>query len=45
VLQPFSRVRVLHPEFFENRKAGYDEEEIMQLKTAAEKWVGKCIVR
>jgi len=45
VLQPFSRVRILRPEFFENRKAGYDQEEIMQLKTVAEKWVGKCIVR
>ncbi len=45
VLQHFSRVRVLHPEFFENRKAGYDEEEMMHLKTVAEHWVEKCIVR
>jgi len=45
VLQPFRQKRVLQPDFFENRKAGYDQEEMMQLKTIAEPWVEKCIVR
>jgi pyruvate formate lyase activating enzyme len=45
VLQQFSPLRVLEPGFFENRRAGYDHEEMMQLKSIAEPWVGKCIVR
>jgi len=45
VLQNFSQARVLQPDFFENRKAGYDQEEMMQLKSIAETWVQKCIVR
>jgi pyruvate formate lyase activating enzyme len=45
VLQNFSQARVLQPDFFENRKAGYDQEEMMQLKSIAETWVKKCIVR
>jgi pyruvate formate lyase activating enzyme len=45
VLQQFSRERVLQPDFFENRQAGYDQEEMMQLKAFAEPWVQKCIVR
>jgi pyruvate formate lyase activating enzyme len=45
VLQQFNHVRVLQPDFFENRKAGYDEEEMMELKSLAEPWVAKCIVR
>ena len=45
VLQQFSRGRVLQPDFFENRQAGYDQEEMMQLKAFAEPWVQKCIVR
>jgi pyruvate formate lyase activating enzyme len=45
VLQQFSRARVLQPDFFENRQAGYDQEEMMQLKSIAEPWVQKCIVR
>jgi pyruvate formate lyase activating enzyme len=45
VLQPFRQTRVLQPDFFENRKAGYDQEEMMQLKTIAEHWVETCIVR
>lgn len=45
VLQLFRQMRVLEPGFFENRKAGYDQEEMMQLKAVAEPWVGKCIVR
>jgi pyruvate formate lyase activating enzyme len=45
VLQQFSRTRVLLPDFFGNRQAGYDQEEMEQLKTLAEPWVQKCIVR
>jgi len=45
VLQNFSQERVLQPDFFENRKAGYDQEEMMQMKSIAETWVEKCIVR
>ena len=45
VLQQFSRARVLQPDFFENRQAGYGQEEMMQLKAFAEPWVQKCIVR
>jgi hypothetical protein len=45
VLQKFNPVRVLEEEFFRNRKAGYDQEEMMQLRSIAEPWVGKCIVR
>lgn len=45
VLQPFRQTRVLDPDFFENRKAGYDQEEMMRLKAVAEPWVETCIVR
>lgn len=45
VLQGFSRTRVLQPEFFEHRKAGYDQEEMNQLKSIADPWVKSCIVR
>jgi pyruvate formate lyase activating enzyme len=45
VLQQFNPVRVLQPGFFRGRKAGYDQEEMMQLKSIAESWVGKCILR
>jgi hypothetical protein len=45
VLQQLSQARVLQPDFFENEKAGYDQEEMMRLKAVAEPWVEKCIVR
>jgi pyruvate formate lyase activating enzyme len=45
VLQNFSPVRVLQPDFFQNRQAGYDQEEMTHLKSIAETWVKKCIVR
>jgi pyruvate formate lyase activating enzyme len=45
VLQQFSSARVLQPDFFENTRAGYDREEMVQLKALAEPWVQKCIVR
>ena len=45
VLQQFSQARVLDPDFFENGKAGYDEKEMMHLRSIAESWVQKCIVR
>ncbi|HYQ60999.1 MAG TPA: anaerobic ribonucleoside-triphosphate reductase activating protein, partial [Desulfatiglandales bacterium] len=43
VLQQFNRTRVLQPDFFERGKAGYDQEEMMHLKSIAEPWVEKCI--
>jgi len=45
VLQQFSRTTVLQPDFFEDGRAGYDQEEMMHLKSIAEPWVRKCIVR
>lgn len=45
ILQQFRAVSILHPDFFENCEAGYDQEEMMGLKTVAEPWVGKCLVR
>ena len=45
VLQNFSPTRVLQPEFFKNRKAGYDQEEMSQLKSIADPWVKKCVIR
>lgn len=45
VLQTFRQTRVLDPGFFENRKAGYDQDEMMELKAVAEPWVKTCIVR
>jgi pyruvate formate lyase activating enzyme len=45
VLQQVNSVRVLHPDFFKNRGAGYDQEEMMRLKSIAEPWVENCMVR
>jgi hypothetical protein len=45
VLQTFRQTRILQPDFFENRKAGYDQGEMMQLKAIAQPWVQNCIVR
>jgi pyruvate formate lyase activating enzyme len=45
VLQQVNPVKVLQPDFFKNRKAGYDQEEMMQLKSIAEPWVENCMVR
>ena len=37
--------RVLQPEFFKDKGLIYDDDEIMHLKSIAEPWVQKCIVR
>ena len=45
VLQRFHNGRVLHPEFFRQTGAEFSEDEIIGLKSIAEPWVKKCIVR
>lgn len=37
--------RVLQPEFFKDKGLIYDDDEIMHLKSIAEPWVQKCMVR
>jgi pyruvate formate lyase activating enzyme len=44
-LQGFHETDVLHPEFFQGKKAYYDKNELMVLKSIAEPWVRECIVR
>ncbi|MBU0697836.1 MAG: anaerobic ribonucleoside-triphosphate reductase activating protein [Proteobacteria bacterium] len=44
-LQRFINVRVLHPEFFENTDCEFDDNELLHLKSVAEPFVNKCIVR
>jgi len=44
-LQQFHNNRVLHPEFFLEEDRAYDDDELMHLKSIAEPWVQKCIVR
>jgi pyruvate formate lyase activating enzyme len=44
-LQAFHGSKLLHPEFFQGIKAGYDENEMVQLKSMAEPWVEQCILR
>lgn len=44
-LQRFNNSDVLHPEFFQEGNATYDDDELMTLKSIAEPWVKKCIVR
>jgi len=45
VLQLFYNKRVLQPDFFRQTDAGYDEDELMYLKSIAEAWVKKCTIR
>ena len=45
VLQRFNNTRILHPEFFKEAEPGYDMDELMFMKSMAESWVQKCIVR
>ena len=45
VLQRFNDTRILHPEFFNGAEPGYDMDELMFMKSIAEPWVKKCIVR
>ena len=44
-LQRFRNNDVLHPEFFGGVKNEYSDEELMQLKAIAAKWVENCIIR
>ncbi len=45
VLQRFRNREVLHPEFFGGCDNEYSDEDLMQLKAAAEPWVHECILR
>jgi len=44
-LQRFRNNDVLHPEFFGGVENEYSDEELRQLKAAAEPWVRECILR
>jgi pyruvate formate lyase activating enzyme len=44
-LQRFYDTEVLRPEFFHETDAGYDEDELLHLKSIAEPWVDQCVVR
>jgi len=44
-LQRFRNREVLHPEFFGGPENEYSDEELMELKAAAEPWVSDCILR
>lgn len=45
VLQRFHDTGVLHPEFFQENERRFDDDELIRLKSIAEPWVKKCIVR
>jgi pyruvate formate lyase activating enzyme len=45
VLQRFRPGSVLHPEFFQETRGDYDEEDLMCLKSIAESWVHECFIR
>ena len=44
-LQRFNNTEILHPEFFQKSGAGCDDAELMHLRSIAEPWVRRCIVR
>jgi pyruvate formate lyase activating enzyme len=44
-LQRFRKTEVLHPEFFEENEYGIEENELLHLKSIAEPWVKRCIIR
>jgi pyruvate formate lyase activating enzyme len=44
-LQSFQKEVVLHPEFFHDDHSGYSEDEMMYLKSVADPWVERCVVR
>ena len=44
-LQHFHKSRILHPKFFLETEAVHTDDELMHLKSIAEPWVKKCIVR
>jgi pyruvate formate lyase activating enzyme len=45
VLQHFQDKNVLDPDFFAAEDCGFSEDDLLELKTAAEPFVGKCIIR
>ena len=45
VLQDFQKTRLLCPEFFEEKGSGYDTDGLQRLRSTAEQWVNKCIIR
>ena len=45
VLQKFHNTGVLHPEFFQGKDYGFNDEELLNFKSIVEPWVEKCIVR
>ncbi len=45
VLQHFQNKNVLDPDFFAAEDCGFSEDELLELQTAAEPFVGKCIIR
>jgi pyruvate formate lyase activating enzyme len=44
-LQRFNNTEILHPEFFPENGAGYEDDELLCLKAIAEPWVTECIIR
>jgi len=44
-LQRFRKTEVLHPEFFEENEYRIEEDELLHLKSVAEPWVKRCIIR
>jgi pyruvate formate lyase activating enzyme len=44
-LQRFNNTEILHPEFFQENGAGYEDDELLSLKAIAEPWVTECIIR
>ena len=45
VLQRFRNGRVLHPEYFRKSQGSYNEDDLMHLKTIADPWVKRSMVR
>lgn len=45
VLQRFRNSGVLHPEFFQDCDCEFSNDELLQLKAVAEKWIGNCVIR
>jgi pyruvate formate lyase activating enzyme len=45
VLQPVKTAEVLHPEFFQNHRCEFDEDELMRLKSVIEPSVMTCMIR
>jgi pyruvate formate lyase activating enzyme len=44
-LQPFNSSKILRPEFFKASNPGYEDIELMDLKSLAEHWVQSCLIR